>query len=266
MSTLSPLSLQPDHIAAQLAERGLGWVQRVDCFDSIESTNDYLLQSRDSVHGHLCVTDFQSRGKGRRGKQWQAAPGSSLMFSLGWQPEGPLRAEISLVVGVALADALRAMGVSGLGLKWPNDLLADGRKLAGVLVESRTLEQRSEVVIGVGLNLHHHQAEMRQVERSWTDLSRLGFKALDRQSLLVDILARLGQRLQQFERTGFAAARADWLDYHAFQDCEISFRHREQRRVGTVVGVDEQGALLIRTDGRVVPVYSGEVSLLQELA
>ena len=258
-------AFEPERITAALAGQGFDWIHSAEYFESIDSSNDYLLGRPDSTHGHLCITDFQTRGKGRRGKQWQAAKGSSLMFSLGWSPAGSLQAETSLLVGVALADALAELGVAGLGLKWPNDLLVEGRKLAGVLVETRLRGRRVEAVIGVGLNIRHSLPDMQSVERPWTDLALLGFDRVDRQTLLISILSHLSRRLAHFEQSGFEAARADWLNYHAYQDCEMSYQFQGRQRVGRVEGLDERGALLIRSDGQLVTVNSGEVSLLREV-
>ncbi len=265
MSDPNSAPFQPQKITAALAGRGFGWIHTAEYFDAIDSTNDYLLACNGPLHGHLCITDFQTRGKGRRGKQWQAAKGSSLMFSLGWSPGDRLQAETSLIVGVALADALAELGVSGLGLKWPNDLMAGGRKLAGVLVETRLRGRQIEAVIGVGLNVCHRRGEMRRVERPWTDLAQQGLAEPDRQQLLLGILSHLARRLHQFEQTGFERVRADWLAYHAYNGREMSYQYQGERRVGRVEGLDEQGALLMRSGDRLVPVNSGEVSLLQEV-
>ena len=253
----------PQIIEAALHQKGIDWIQKPEYFASIASSNDYLMGLPGSLHGRVCLCDYQTQGKGRCGKQWFSSADTNLMFSLGWEPYGPLSSEISLLVGVALADALVQAGVQGVALKWPNDVLVEGRKLAGILIESRVRGERVEMVFGIGLNVRHQAGDLQAVEQPWTDLAALGLAGMDRQQCLIDILSGLARRLAQMQREGFAPIREDWLAYHGCQGMEMTYQQQGQRRVGRVVGLDHAGALLLETDGQRVAVNSGEVNDLR---
>ena len=253
----------PQQIEAALRQNGVDWIKRPEYFESIDSSNDYLLGLSGSVHGRVCLCDFQTRGKGRRGKQWFSSAGANLMFSLGWAPLLPLSSEISLLVGVALADALKNLGVEGVGLKWPNDIVVNECKLAGVLIESRIRGENVELVMGIGVNVRHQAADLSQVERSWTDLAKLGFENIDRQRVLMAVLTGLARRIEQFQELGFEPVRQDWLAYHAYQGVKMSYQHQSETRTGTVIGLDAMGALVLESDGMRVTVNSGEVNSLR---
>lgn len=257
---------KPQQIEKALRENGVDWIRRPEYFESIASSNDYLLEMQGSLHGHVCICDYQTRGKGRLGKQWFSSAGANLMFSLGWVPSGPLSSEISLLVGVALADALREFGIEGVGLKWPNDILVAGHKLAGVLIESRTRGSQAELVIGIGLNVRHQSGDLKAVEQPWTDLAKLGFEEIDRQPMLTAILTGLAHRLEQLEMDGFEAIRRDWLTYHVYQGENMSYQYQGKTLVGRVLGLDKGGALLLETGGQQVAVSSGEVNSLRAQA
>ncbi len=256
----------PGEIKAALHKNGVAWINTPEYFDSIASTNDYLLGMQDPMHGHVCIADYQTQGKGRRGKQWYGSVGGNLMFSLGWAPVAPLNSEVSLLVGVALADALTQAGVKGIGLKWPNDVLLEGAKLAGVLIESRIRGKQAEIVIGVGLNIRHQPADLKEVNRPWTDLARLGMKNINRQRMLINILIELTYRLEQFEAKGFKPIREDWLAYHAHQGMQMNFLYQGEACVGRAVGLNDNGALLFESGGEIIAVNSGEVSSLRATA
>jgi len=241
----------------------VSWIRRPEYFTSINSTNDHLLAGPDSVHGRLCIADFQTRGKGRLGKQWYGSAGTNLMFSLGWQPRRQVASEVSLVASLALASALDSLGVEGVELKWPNDVLVHGAKLAGILIESRTRGRHTEFVLGIGLNIQHQPADLKDVDRPWTDLMQQGMRRVDRQAVLIEILYSLSCRLQQLESRGFGTMREDWLSYHAYQGTQMNYQYQGQTCVGRVVGLDHSGALIFETEGRRVAVRSGEVSSLR---
>ncbi len=259
----TPFNL-PD-IESVLRGNGINWMQRPEYFESLSSSNDYLMGLTGSLHGRICICNYQTRGKGRLGRQWHASPGSSLMFSLGWAPPGVVSSEVSLVVGVALVDALRKLGVKDVGLKWPNDVLHKGRKLAGVLVESRISGKQAEFVIGVGLNVRHQLDDMNAVEQPWTDLTQMGLAEIDRQQVLIIILLELAQRFEQLNTHGFAPAREDWLACHAYQGVTMKYNYQGEARIGKVIGLDNAGALLFESEGRKMAVSSGEVSCLRAL-
>ncbi len=251
-------------IRLALLENDIRWIKTVEYFDNIDSTNAYLMRADKLVHGHLCITDYQTQGKGRHGKKWVSSAGASLMFSLGWAPNMQVGAEVSLAVGVAVADTLKQMGLEHVALKWPNDVLVDGAKLAGILLESRVRSTRTELVIGMGLNIHLQKAPLDMSGSTWTDLSQHGWVEVNRQVLLIALLGHISARLQQMEKNGFAPIRDDWLAYHAFAGSTLRYELNGQSLTGKVVGLDNSGALMLETQGKIHTVTSGEVNMLRE--
>lgn len=192
------------------------------------------------------------------GRTWFSEPGASLTFSLLWRfPPKTLPHGLSLAVGVALVEALEAFGVGGLGLKWPNDVLRDGRKLAGVLVELVPGAPHA-AVIGIGINLRlpaDMPAEVRDAAAS------LGAD-LPPAELLARVLESLLGVLEEFGAGGFVALRGRWLARCAHLDRAVTILSEfAPPMTGRCVAVDVDGALMIETPVCVQRVLSGEVSL-----
>lgn len=244
---------------------GASWINHINYFESIDSSNTYLMRSDQPVHGRVCITDYQTLGKGRRGRQWISSAGGNLLFSLGWTPKKPQGSEVGLVVGVAIADVLSQMGLDNVTLKWPNDVLVKGEKLVGILLESRVRGKQVELVIGVGLNVKIDPAELGDIETPWVDLARLGKTDIHRQTLLVKLLSAISMRLEQFEIEGFAPIRADWLAYHAMDGIMVSYELAGQIKTGTIMSLDLDGGLLLESNGETVKVSSGEIHTLREV-
>ena len=232
--------------------------------DHCPSTNSELARRADAgaAHGTVLLADWQSAGRGRRGRAWSSPPGAGLTFSLLWRFERPARdlAGLSLAVGLAIAEAMRTLGVREVALKWPNDVLHRGRKLAGVLVEVRgDMLGPTAAVIGIGLNVQLPPGVLRAVGQPATDLSRAGLDQPDRNAVLAALLSELASTLARFEREGFAALRPQWQAHSAGlrKTVRVVLPDGEQVR-GRMLGVDEQGALRIDTGAAVRRVFSGE--------
>lgn len=248
-----------DEIQTALQQKAAGWINHIEYFESIDSTNAYLMQADTAVHGCVCIADYQTEGKGRSGKQWLSAAGTNLLFSLGWSPRKSPGAAVSLVVAVAVADALRQNGLDNVGLKWPNDVLVEGAKLAGVLLESRIRGAQIALVIGVGLNLKNNPALLSDVTQPWVDLEQLGMGDIQRQVLLIDILVSLSNRFRQLETEGFAQIRDDWLAYHALNGATVSYEFEGGIQYGVITGLNPLGALLLASNGEVKALCAGEI-------
>ena len=224
------------------------------------STNDDALAAAraGSAQGALFVADLQSAGRGRRGHAWSSPPGENLTFSLLLRPHvSPERAPlVALVAGLAVRAAAARRVPEPLTLKWPNDVLARDRKLAGILVESRLVGDRLEaIVVGIGINVHTRDmpAEIRTVA---TSLSLLGDPSPDREVLLADVLAELEPRLAAFEGAGLGGLLPELRAHDALRGEPVT--------VGDISGIgagfDEDGALLVRTGaGELHHVTSGSV-------
>ncbi len=222
------------------------------------STND---RAREQIVGQglaqplLVVAEYQQQGRGRRGRQWQAGFAQGLLLSVamrigcGATQVGGL----SLACGVAVLEALQRQGIDGIQLKWPNDLLLDGGKLGGILLElSGESEGPCEVLVGIGLNIGVPPAQQAQA-RALTGLSR--------NQVAQTVATALLQTLAAYADSGFAPWRARWQRYHAYQGQAVRVQQGEQWLSGQCLGVDAQGALRLLTEQGEQCIYAGDVSL-----
>ncbi|NJD33968.1 MAG: biotin--[acetyl-CoA-carboxylase] ligase [Betaproteobacteria bacterium] len=235
----------------------------IDLLPSCDSTNAVLLARAEAgaPSGTVVIATEQTAGRGRRGRSWFASPGDSLSFSLLWRfAPGTAPAGLSLAVGVAVARALEKVGASRTALKWPNDVLRDGRKLGGILVELVPGAPHA-AVIGIGINLHLPAGMPEDLRAASAALYAAGETA-DENILYAALLGELLATLEIFAIHGFAALRPEWLARHAFQDASVSLASDfGAPQLGICRGVDSDGALLLEVDGRVDRILSGEVSL-----
>lgn len=227
------------------------------------STNSALLDALPENDGraHVLVATRQSAGRGRRGRQWLAWPGASLTFSVLWRFAPGALAGLSLAVGLALARTLEKLGVSSVALKWPNDVFVHGAKIAGILVEvSQERGGALAAVIGIGLNLRL-PADAVIPGSDVTDLaSELG-DAPTCEALLAAILSELHPILTTYGNSGFGLLREAWQQRNAFANLPVQVSGDGLDVTGLCLGVDEEGALLVRASEGTHRVYAGDVSL-----
>jgi BirA family biotin operon repressor/biotin-[acetyl-CoA-carboxylase] ligase len=220
----------------------------------VGSTNDWLLARTDTLpDGHWVIADRQTAGRGRRGRVWNDGTGN-FMGSVLVKAEGPVQ-QLSFVAALALHDALAALSgqPSRLALKWPNDLLLDGRKCAGILLE----RQGAALVIGIGVNLAHHPDI---AERPATSLAAAGLPVPTPAALLDELAAAFSQWRGIWAARGFAAVREAWLARAAGIGGRIVARLGNEAPEGVFSGIADDGALLMRLDdGAVRVIHAGEV-------
>jgi len=235
----------------------------VEVVEDTGSTNADLLARASSLAAPLLlVARSQTAGRGRAGRSWLSSSEGSLTFSLAWRFEGGVNrlAGLPLAVGVALAETLGRLGVQ-VGLKWPNDVLRDGDKLAGILIETQAAPTGGVwAVIGIGLNLLMPDEAEALLGRSIASLPWLA--RMDRNELLAALLDGLAGALREFDRAGFGAFAARWNLRHAWQGETVTILDRGAvLHEGAAAGVDDAGRLLLDTvDGRIA-IMAGDVSL-----
>jgi BirA family biotin operon repressor/biotin-[acetyl-CoA-carboxylase] ligase len=238
----------------------------IEAVDETGSTNADLLARVDTLDGPvLRIADNQTAGRGRAGRPWLSQPGAALMFSLAWRFKGPLHSMsgLPMAVGVALAETIASLGVP-VQIKWPNDLLRDGKKLAGILVETQAARRDTDgaiwAVIGVGLNLVMPDELEAAIGR---DVAAAPWLAkMDRNQLMAALLSRLAAVLAEFDDTGFAPFAGRWNALHAWQGRDVVIL--DQGKVlqqGVAAGVDAIGRLMLDTAQGRTEVLSGDVSL-----
>jgi BirA family biotin operon repressor/biotin-[acetyl-CoA-carboxylase] ligase len=240
--------------------------------DTLDSTNTALMAAAaaGAADGTLFCCEHQQSGKGRRGRQWHSVVGGSLTFSVLWRFDSGLQslAGLSLAVGLAIARAVNRHSRHPARLKWPNDVLVDYRKLAGILVEVQgDMHGAALAVVGIGLNFRLNEAQRNAVDQAVIDLAELGVQ-VGRNQLLADCLQELHAVLTQFRQHGFAALREDWQALDAYAGRAVTLSLPDSRKVqGLASGVDETGAFLLRDAQSSVATYSGgEVSLRLDAA
>lgn len=232
---------------------------RLISYDTIGSTNaEGLALARSGEHGPLWITaKTQTAGRGRRGRTWVSEPGNLYTSLVLTDPSPPdRRAELSFVAALALHDAIgaRIPGVSSrLLLKWPNDLLIDGCKFAGILIEG----EGDTVVIGIGVNCADHPAG---TDFPATDLASAGLRASP-EKVFEALSGAMAKRLDQWDRgAGFAAVRADWLKRAASVGHDIKVAVNEGTRTGRFETVDDRGCLVLRLpNGTTETIAAGDV-------
>lgn len=255
--------LREDRLRDALDPEVNAQLKHIDWRLSRASTNADALAAclAGDCHGHLYLAERQTQGRGRRGRPWVSPFAGGLYLSLCWAfNEGAASLEgLSLVVGLAAEAALRDSGCRGLGLKWPNDLLLDGHKIGGVLLEiSGDAAGRCQVVIGLGLNLSLVDDDA--LDQPWANLPNQTLAA-GRNALLATLLNRLVPVLEHFAEAGFPPFRQRWNALNVHHDLDLVLTTARQRRTGTCRGVNDQGALLLETSAGVQAFHGGEVSV-----
>ena len=253
-------------IRAELTADAESWLRELDLRPSIDSTNASLLArgAKESIDGCVLAAEVQLAGRGRRGRRWLSPFGRNIAVSLGIASRRPA-AEIgalSLVVGLAVRAALADCGVGGAELKWPNDILLEGRKLAGILIELVRAAAPVEVVVGIGVNVGGAGVVAGQIDQSIADVEERVAGPV-RNALLAAIVNRVVAARAQFEEAGFAPFRQPWEDAHRFQGEAVAVTLPAGGGVvsGTVLGIAPNGALRLETSAGVREFNSGEVTV-----
>ncbi len=233
-----------------------------------DSTNAQLLASNSEADPQALFAEFQTAGRGRRGREWVSPFGANLYLSLAWSfPQWPRQlTALPLAVGVACARALREVGLDAVQLKWPNDLHVDGRKLGGILIEHRAeAGGPCRVIIGIGINVAMTGAQAQTVTQPWIGLHEAlaahGKPLVARRDFAAALLKQLSQAVKTFEQSGFDAFAADWSALDLTRDREVTVQGQHGAYNAIARGVDEQGALVVEALGQLQTIHSGEVSL-----
>lgn len=225
----------------------------------INSTNEWILQHLSRLQkGDLCLAEYQTAGRGRRGRQWLSPFAGQMIFSFYWTLDARKPIDgLSLVIGLALAEILDVQ------VKWPNDLLFDGRKLGGILVEIAKVEKgQIHLVVGIGINVS--MPNQPQITQPYAQLSEKN-PDIERQTLLPQIVQYLYQRLRTFEHNGIDAAfQQAWQDRNAFAGARVNVLTEKGNISGIEQGIDERGYLQVLSEGEWLKFNAGEVSLRRE--
>lgn len=233
--------------------------------DTLPSTNAELL-ARIGVGqgGGVCLAEHQSAGRGRRGRSWHSPFGRNLYLSVAHvYDSGPAAlAGLSLAIGVAVAERLSGLGVSDLGLKWPNDLLCGEKKLGGILIELQgDTHGPCWAVAGIGLNVNMDHALADAIAQPWTSLSRASGRAWDRTVLAAQVVAAVAQVMAHFPADGLAPSRDAYARFDVLAGRPVQVDWAGERIAGVARGIDASGALLVDCEGQRRALWGGEVTV-----
>lgn len=260
----APLELL-EHAAILSSLNKPSMLSGLETFLSIDSTNQYLMQKAQQLTPPwLVLAEHQRAGRGRRGRTWQSPLAGNLYLSLLWRfhQVSANFASLSLVVGILVCRVLHEHGVMQLELKWPNDVLCQGKKLCGILIEMRGETQGPyDVVIGVGMNFAMPEPSSRQIEQPWIALNSVMTQMPSRNALVAQLTEAMLDALPQFETEGLSPFLDAWQSLDAYRDAPVSLQLGDRKVTGIARGIDEQGALLVEHDGKLQRYYSGEISL-----
>ncbi len=260
--------LDQRQIETDIPPETLALIQHFEIHTTIASTNSYLLDiaHRSTASGWVCLAEYQTAGKGRRGRHWVSPFGHNIYLSLLWRfQDGPAAiAGLSLAVGVAVVRALRRAGVADVGLKWPNDIFWRGRKLAGILIEvSGESSGPCHAVIGLGLNLYLPQSHAEAIGQAWVDLQQImGEPGLPpRNHCVALLLSEMLPVIAAYQNRGLSEYIHEWRGFDCMQDQAATLFVGEQAFQGIVKGIDDRGLLLLAdATGQLRAFASGEVS------
>lgn len=259
-----------EYLATKNASSNKGIINKVEVFGVLGSTNDYLMQQISNPHaeklknGQVCLAEYQSSGRGRRGRQWISPYGSNIYLSQYYFLEQGMSQAMGLSVVAALSvfNAIKSLYNYDVELKWPNDIYLEGKKLAGILIdlEGQPLES-CHCVIGIGLNIAMPSISADLVDQPWSDLTKINGHNVDRSTLSAEIIFQLNQHLIEYKATGLHTMLALWHKHDIYYNKAIKIITGDKETLGISRGIDHQGALLIEIDNQVSPIYGGEVSL-----
>jgi BirA family transcriptional regulator, biotin operon repressor / biotin---[acetyl-CoA-carboxylase] ligase len=256
--------LEKDIISSYLTPSAANQISHFALLKQVDSTNSYLMRQEQGAGIDICFAEFQTAGRGRRGRQWVSPFASNIYLSLRLSVNGGLGAleGISLAVGVAVAGGLTELGVTGIQLKWPNDVLWSGKKLGGILIEVvGDPSGLCHLVVGLGLNLRTEKSMADTIDQPWVALDTILSVLPSRNRVAACLLNHIVPLLSDYETNGFVNYKAAWESLNAHADQQVDLFMGSLQTTGLVRGLNSAGALLLETDRGLEVFHGGEVSL-----
>lgn len=257
--------LDKKRIERHLTSISKALISQFELFSEIDSTNTHLMTKaqHNAPSGCVCFAQMQTAGKGRRGREWISPQGQNIYGSLLWRFHDARNLNgLSLAIGVGVARVLKKHGVENIGLKWANDLLSDGKKLGGILVEVSTQANNSaSAIIGFGLNLEL-PSDIDAITQPYTDIFSIAPNAkIERDFLIAELLNELLPIVAMFEKQGLHAYLEEWRELDCLIDKSAKLFTHSQELQGIVRGIDDEGLLKLELEsGEIQTFSSGEVS------
>ena len=261
--------LDADQIVSNLNNQVKGQLKGLHIYQSLDSTNkaaNQLIEAQtDTSSGAVILSEYQTMGRGRRGKSWVSPFAANLYLSMVWDFDQGASAlqGLSLAIGVAVSRALNQLKVEGVRLKWPNDIYIENKKLGGILLEMvGDPAGQCTVIIGIGINHTMPKQSGEAIDQQWTDLTAVTSEAISRNRLAAFIINHCFDILSDYQQKGFACYQDEWQAIDAFLGTQAVVSTANQSTVGMPIGVDEFGALKMKlASGEIKSFIGGELSL-----
>ena len=233
----------------------------LEVFDTISSTNDYLLRKEKNKNKDIkiCVAEEQTKGRGRRGKSWISPKFKNIYFSLNSYLKKEDLSGLSIAVALSVSEVLNKINVMSL-IKWPNDLLVGNKKICGILIETAKVGELTKVVIGIGINVNMEYSEL--IDQEWTSIKLEKNQSVDRNPIITEMINQLCTTLNKFEQEEFDYFLNKFKSLDFLKDKEFNLKDKPKETfIGK--GIDNKGLLIAQNlkDQRIVKFSSGEVSL-----
>ncbi len=254
-------------LRSRLNDKRIGGLLRYH--ETADSTNRLAaeLAREGAPEGTVVLADRQTAGRGRLQRIWQSPPGCNLYLSLILRPavDPSDLAQITLLTGVAVADAIAAVCPDGVGIKWPNDILIRGRKVCGILTEMRTFEGRRVLIVGIGLNVNIRRNDFDPDHRDTaTSLREETGRDHSREDLVFSLCERFERWYETYLREGFSPIREGWLTRSRMAGKPVRILFGKEILEGTMAGIDRDGALLLGDErGEVRRILAGDATILK---
>ena len=260
--------LERDRLLALLDGKVRPLLGALTLHTEIKSTNQYLLDriNGPDFHGHVTLAEYQSSGRGRRGRRWHAPLAAGICLSLGWcfDPAPQPLTLVSLGAGIAVIRALRRIGIRDAGLKWPNDIYWQGRKLGGILVEAREESAGPcRLVLGVGVNFCFPGSQGRDIDQPWVDIAAIQQPLSSRHVFAAALISESLQLLRDMAAMNNPGAEIveEWRRHDHMSGKRARLILPARTVDGRIIGIDPAGALLMDVKGKVERFHSGEIRL-----
>lgn len=262
----APERIQSAEVLSQLRTKAFG--QPLHVLEVVKTTQEELrrLAEQGAPEGTLVIAEEQTLGRGRHGRKWYSPAGQGIWMSLLLRPGQPIvfAAQLTLLTAVAVCRAMRKVSGADVGIKWPNDLLVQGKKLCGILVESISEDELLKYcIIGIGIDVNLHQEDIPEKLRSVATSLRIESGARqDRAKLIAEIMHELEQLYDLYKQEGFAPISHLWEALSVTIGQRVKIRTPEGELGGLATGLDSTGALLMTDDhGKARTIFSGEIQL-----
>ena len=233
----------------------------LEVFDTISSTNDYLLTKEKNKNKDIkiCIAEEQTKGRGRRGKSWISPKFKNIYFSLNSYLKKEDLSGLSIAVALSVSKVLTKINLTS-SIKWPNDLLVGNKKICGILIETAKVDELTKVVIGIGINVNMEHSEL--IDQEWTSIKLEKKKSVDRNLIITEMINQLCVTLNKFEQEEFDFFLKKFASLDLLKDKEFTLKDKP-RETFIGKGIDNKGLLIAQNlkDQRIVKFSSGEVSL-----